>query len=124
MFGKKPSEYIRLERWILILIVVVFAIRLSLSLAGMTIEQIRLVSLNIVLLIGMIYASIKVHTSGFGGYKNLLGLLFLQAALTESLIALGIVLGIVTGHDNIFTVPEVFGGQDGKTYSLAFSVFF
>ncbi len=34
MFGKKVKEYIRFEWWILILIVMVFALRLSLSLAG------------------------------------------------------------------------------------------
>ena len=34
MFGKKVEEYVRFERWILILIVVVFALRLGLSLAG------------------------------------------------------------------------------------------
>jgi hypothetical protein len=31
MFGKKVKEYLRFERWILILIVVVFALRLGLS---------------------------------------------------------------------------------------------
>ena len=34
MFGKKGEEYVRFERWILILIVMVFALRLGLSLAG------------------------------------------------------------------------------------------
>jgi len=36
MFGKKLGEYVRFERWILILIVVAFALRLGLSLAGVS----------------------------------------------------------------------------------------
>ena len=36
MFGKKVKEYVRFEQWILILIVVVFALRLGLSLAGVS----------------------------------------------------------------------------------------
>ena len=34
MFGRNLGEYVRFERWILIAIVVVFALRLGLSLAG------------------------------------------------------------------------------------------
>lgn len=120
MFGKSPADYIRFEKSILILIAVVYVFRLGMSLAGLSVEQTRWVSINIVLLVGLIYASVAVQTSGFGGYKQLLILLFFQAALAHILISLGIVLGIVAGKDNIFTVPEVFGGQDGKTWLHAF----
>ena len=115
MFGKKLSEYIRFESWILILIAVVWAARLGLSLAGTSFTQARWVSINIVLLVGLVYASITVHTSGFGSYKQLLGLLFFQVALAHVLIALAIILGIVTGVPNIYTAPEVSGGTDGAT---------
>lgn len=116
MFGKKFSEYLQFERWILILIVVVFALRLGLSMAGEPFTLTRWVSINIVLLIGLIYFSITVHTKRFGSYKQLFGLLLTQNALAHILIACGIVLGIVTGTTNAYTVPEVSGGGNGATW--------
>ena len=120
VFGKKPSEYIRFESWILILIVVVFLIRLGLSLAGASFAQARWVSVNVVLLVGLVYCSIRVHTAGFGSYKQLFGLLLVQNVLAHVLIALGIVLGIVTATPNIYTAPEVSGGGEGATWIHAF----
>ena len=116
MFGKKLQEYVQFERWILILIVAVFVIRLGLSLAGTSFAVNRWVSINIVLLVGLVYCSVAVHTRGFGSYKQLLGLLMVQTVTAHILIALGITLGIVTGRENIYTVPEYFGGSNGATW--------
>jgi len=115
MFGKKISEYVQFERWILILIVVVFALRLGLSLAGTSFSLAKWVSINLVRLVGLIYCSVAVHTTGFGSYKQLFGLLFLQNVLAHILIACGIILGVITATDNIFTIPEVSGGNNGRT---------
>ena len=117
MFGKKWSEYIQFERWVLILIAAVWAVRLGLSLTGTSFTVVRWVSINIVLLVGLAYCSVAVHTSGFGSYKQLLALLFLQIAFAHLLIATAIVLGIVTGTGNAYTTPEVFGGSDGRTWT-------
>src|SRR5262245_17852118 len=116
MFGKKLSEYVRFERWILILVAIAFVARLSISLAGTSFTTTRWVSINLVLLVGLIYCSIAVHTTGFGSYKQLFGLLFVQNAFAHVLIACGIVIGIVTGTQNAFTVPEVSGGGNGATW--------
>ena len=116
VLGKKFSEYVRFEAWILILIAVVFLIRLGLSLAGASFAQARWVSINLVLLVGLIYCAVRVHTAGFGSYKQLFGLLLIQNVLAHILIALAIVLGIVTGTPNIFTAPEVSGGGNGATW--------
>jgi hypothetical protein len=114
VFGKKLSDYIQFEKWILILIFVVFATRLGLSLADTPFTLTRWVSINIVLLIGLVFCSIAVHTTGFGSYKQLLGLLLVQWVPAHILIASAIVLGILTGVDNAYTAPEVSGGGDGK----------
>ena len=106
MFGKKFSEYVQFERWILVLITLVFVVRL--------ITNERRVSINLILLAGLIYFSIAVHTQGFGSYKQLLGLLMIQTVFAHTLIALGIVLSVVTGADNIYTLPEFFGGSSGR----------
>ncbi|MBI4474554.1 MAG: hypothetical protein HY646_17925 [Acidobacteria bacterium] len=122
MFGKKVKEYVRFERRILILIVVVFALRLGLSLAGvskaeypfMTSTGIQTpfpkgtewVSINLVLLVGILYCAIAVQTRGFGTYKHLFPLLLFQTTLAHGLVGVGIILGIVTGHNNVFTALE------------------
>lgn len=115
MPGKKLSDYIHFERWILILVAAMWAIRLAVSLSGTSFTVTRWFSINIVLLIGLIYCSVAVHTSGFGSFKQLLGLLYLQVGFAHILIAAGIALGILTGKNNAYTTPEVFGGNDGKT---------
>jgi hypothetical protein len=115
MFGKKFKDYVEFERWILILIAVVFVARLAISLAGAPMTTTRWVSVNIVLLIGMLFCAVTVHTRGFGGYKQLFGLLWIQTYFAHVLIASGIVLGILTGMENAYTAPEVSGGGDGKT---------
>jgi hypothetical protein len=119
MFGKKLPEYFRFESWILVLIVVVFLARLGLSLSGTPFSVNRWVSINIVLLVGLLYCSVAVHTRRFGSYSQLFGLLLMQGFLAHILIALGIVLGIVTGTDNAYTVPEVFGGANGRNVGHA-----
>jgi 23S rRNA (uracil1939-C5)-methyltransferase len=130
VFGKKVKEYVRFERWILILIVVVFALRLGLSLAGVSNKENgfgRLasgpewVSINLVLLVGILYCAIAVQTTGFGTYKHLFPLLLIQTTIAHGLIGMGIILGIVTGHNNIFTAPEHCGvcGADGLRWGHA-----
>lgn len=116
MFGKKFREYIQFQRWILILIAAVFVIRLGLSLSGVPFAEARWISINLVLLVGLMYCSVAVHTRGFGSYKQLFGLLFVQTAFAHALIAIGIILGIVTGVDNIYTAPEVSGGGSGRNW--------
>jgi hypothetical protein len=136
VFGKKVKEYARFERWILILIVVVFALRLGLSLAGVSKAEYPVmtrtgiptipkatewISINLVLLMGIVYCAIAVQTRGFGTYKHLFPLLLLQTSIAHGLVGMGIILGIVTGHNNVFTALEHCGvcGADGLRWSHA-----
>ena len=116
MFGHSIGEYIRFQRWILALIVLVFAVRLGASLAGRPTEEIRWISMSAVGAVALIYVAVAVHTKRFGSYKQLFGLLLIQNVLSHTLIASAILLGILTGSDNIFTAPEYFGGEDGKNW--------
>jgi hypothetical protein len=117
MFGKKFGEYVRFDSWILILVAAAFASRLAIGMTGVPVATTKWISINIVLLVGLIYCSIAVHTSGFGSYKQLFGLLFVQNAFAHFLIASGIALAIVTATSNIYTAPEFFGGSDGRNWS-------
>lgn len=68
------------------------------------------------LFIGLVYFSIRTYTTGFGSYKQLLPLMFLQSVVSQVIIVAGIVIAIETGKDNIFSAPEYSGGGDGKTW--------
>jgi hypothetical protein len=116
MFGKKFGDYVRFESWVLILVAIAFATRLAVGMSGTPVATTRWISINLVLLLGLIYCSVAVHTSGFGSYKQLFGLLLLQNAFAHFLIACGIALAIVTMTNNIFTAPEFFGGSDGRNW--------
>ena len=72
--------------------------------------------MSVIGLIGLLYYPIAIPLTGFGGYRQLLGLLIVQTVVAHGLIVAAIVLGIATGKDNMFTLPEFFGGADGKNW--------
>jgi len=121
MFGKSVGQYVSFQRWFLVAIVVVFVVRLGLSLAGTPNATAKWVSVTVMLLLGTLYYGVAVHTRGFGSYKQLYPLLLFQSLLGEGLVALAIVLAIVTAQDNIYTAPEYSGGGDGKNWMHVFA---
>jgi len=121
MFGKSVGQYLSFQRWFLVAILVVFAVRLALSLSGMPNATTKWVSVTVMLLLGTLYYGVAVHTRGFGSYKQLYPLLLFQSLLGQGLVALAVVLGIVTGQDNIYTAPEYSGGTDGKNWLHVFA---
>jgi hypothetical protein len=116
MFGKTVTQYLGFQKVVLVLIVLAFLVRLTLSLAGMPNSVAKWISVTVVLLAGVVYYGVAVYTSGFGSYKQLYPLMLFQSLLGEGLVALAIVLAIVTGTDNIYTAPEYSGGGDGKNW--------
>jgi hypothetical protein len=120
IFGKTLSEYVRFQKPFLILILAVGLARLALSLAGVPNSTVRWLSMTIVLLAGVIYAGIKAPRAGFG-YRQLLPIVVLQAALLNGITIVGILIAIATGNDNVFTSPEFSPpGDEGRG---AFHVF-
>lgn len=120
VFGKSLSEYVGFAKVILSLIVIVGVARLALSLAGVGNPTVKWLSISIVTLIGLVYYSIRVYTSGFGSYKQLLALIVIQSVVAQTIIIVGIVIAIFTHRDNIFSAPEysppVGPLGDGKTW--------
>src|SRR5438093_10811764 len=116
IFGKKVSEYLAFQKGILWLIVVVALARVGLSLAGVPNSTVKWLSVTAVALLGVVYYAIRVHTTGFGSYKQLLPLLAVQNLLFNVLSASAVAVAILTGRDNIFSAPEFSGGSDGKTW--------
>jgi hypothetical protein len=116
MFGKSVAQYLGFQKVVLALIVVVWLVRLGLSLSGTQNATAKWISVTVVLLLGVVYYGVAVHTRGFGSYKQLYPLMLFQSLLGEGLVALAIVLAIFTGQDNIYTAPEYSGGGEGKTW--------
>jgi len=121
IFGKRFSEYVSFSMPILVLIAVVGIARFGLSLAGTSNAIVKWLSITVVLLIGLVYSAVRVHTTGFGSYKQLLPALWVQAVLAEAIVVIGIVVAIGTGRDNIFSAPEYSGNADGKTWFHVFA---
>ena len=122
LFGKKLSEYLRFQWWILALLVVVGLARLALSLGGAPKDTAKWLSVTAVMVLGLLYYSVRVHTSGFGGARHLLGLLLIQQIVAQAVIILGIAIAVTTGQDNIFSIPEYrppMGGVEGRTWNHA-----
>jgi hypothetical protein len=117
IFGKPLSEYVAFSKLFLGLILVVGILRLALSLGGVPNSTAKWFSISAVIWIGVLYYAIRVYTTGFGSYKQLLPIVFLmQAVVAQPVIVAGIVIAIFTGTDNIYSTPEYSFGSDGKTW--------
>ena len=96
---------------------VVGVARLTASLLGVPNSKAGFLSLTFLGLLGMVYYSGRVYTSGFGSYKQLLPVLALQVILCNIIVIGGIVIAILTDKNNIFSAPEFSPGKvDGKTW--------
>lgn len=115
MFGKSLADYLRLQKWIVVLIVVAWVGRFGLSLAS--VDASRYFSVTWVLVLGAVFYGIAVAVQGFGGFRHLYPLNFIQSLVAESLVALGIAISIVTGRENIFTAPEFSVGVEGMSWT-------
>lgn len=110
IFDKRIPEYVRFQRGILILTLAVGILRLVASLAGVPNSTVKFLSLTVVFLASVFYYGVRVHTSGFGGYKHILPLLVIQSGLVTAIVIAGILLSAATGTPNIFSAPE-YGGE-------------
>jgi hypothetical protein len=115
VFGKPVSAYVAFSKGVALLILAVGVTRLGLSLAGVSNSTTKWFAMNGVYFFGLLYLAIRVHTTGFGSYKHLLPSLVLPSLMLHGVAIAGIVIGMITGQDNVFTAPEYAFGQDGKT---------
>src|SRR5262245_28130790 len=106
LMNKPVSDYFRFQTPILVLILVVGFLRLALSLAGVPNSTVKWLSVTGVAMIGIIYCAIKVPRTGFGTYRHLFPLYWVQASIANFIIAGGIALAAVTGTSNIYSADE------------------
>lgn len=112
IFGKRLSEYVGFCKVALILIAAVGILRLALSLGGAPNTTARWFSMTVIAWLCALYFAVRVHTSGFGSYKQLLVIYFLQNLIAQALAITGILLAIYTGRQNVFSSPEFSFGTD------------
>jgi hypothetical protein len=117
IFGKRLSEYAAFAKVFLALILLVGMVRLALSLGGVPNTTARWISISVVMWIGIVYFAVRVHTTSFGTYRHLLPIYALQSLAAQAVIVPAIILAILTGRDNIFSIPEYSFGSDGKTWA-------
>jgi hypothetical protein len=117
IFGKSLSQYLAFSRLFLILVPLVGIVRLILSLQGVPNSTVQWVSMTAAGLIGVVYFAIRIHTSGFGSYKQLLVVVALQNLASQAVSILGIVTSIVSGKNNIYSSPEFAFGSPGNTWT-------
>jgi hypothetical protein len=115
VFGKPVAAYVAFSKVVTLAILVVGITRLSLSLSGVPNSTTKWLTMNGVYFFGFIYLAIRVHTTGFGSYKHLLPALVFPSMALHAVAIAGIVIGMITGNDNVFTTPEYAFGTDGKT---------
>lgn len=116
MFGKPFSAYVRFAGLSLAIIAGVALLRLVLGMAGLSPSFGKILSVTYVLLLCALVWSARVHTTGFGSYKQILPVVWLQAATASIVIMAAIALAIFTGQDNIYTVPEFTRGAPGRNW--------
>lgn len=116
IFGKRLSEIVAFSKLFLGLVLVVGIARLALSLGGVPNSTAKWISITGVMWIAVFYYAIRVHTSGFGSYKQLLSVLAVLNVVAQSIVIVGIAIAIFTGTGNIYSAPEYAFGADGKTW--------
>jgi len=116
IFGKRMGEYAAFCRVFLVLIAVLGIIRLALSLGGTPNSTARWLSMTAAVWIGVIYYAVRVHTTRFGSYKQLLPVVALLNITAQVIAIIGIAMAMITGTDNIFSAPEYAFGGDGKSW--------
>ena len=114
MFGKPMAYYLRLQAPALIAITVVFIVRLAMSRGGIPDSAGKILSITFILILALPYYALLAKREGLT-FKHLYAMGFIQGVFSQTLVALAIVLAIVTGHDNIYTIPEFYPQSAGGT---------
>src|SRR5262245_30256437 len=103
IFGKRLSDYVSFSKVFLVLIPLIGIVRLALSLGGAPNSMARWLSMTAAVWVAVVYYSIRVHTSGFGSYKQLLPVIALLNLSAQAVSILAIAIAIFTGNDNVFS---------------------
>lgn len=119
IFGKKISEYVAFQTWILLAIIATGILRPVLFELGVPSRYLTFVSMTAVSLVGLVYYGIRVHTTRFGTFKHLLPLVLFQSGLSGVISAAGVSLAGITRKPNIYTAPEFSNAPNYWPHAIA-----
>lgn len=106
MFGKPVKEYLSLQKWWLLALVVVGLLRIGLSIGQPPSPAVKWwTSTNLLGYAAAVYYGVAGHRRGFL-YKQLYPLALLHVMVFHALAILGILLTIA-GYPNLYATPEV-----------------
>ncbi len=105
MFGKSIADYLRFQQVILFTIALVGLLRLGLSLSGVPDPSVAWLSMTVVTLAATLYYGVAVHTHRFGGYRQILLLVFFQMVVQQAVAVIGI-MAAIAGFPNVYAAPE------------------
>ncbi len=114
MFGRPLMFYVGRQKPVLIIIAGVFLFRLLMSAVGIPDSAGKILSITSILLIAPTYYAVLARREGLG-FKELYAMGLVQGLFSQTLVALAIVVGILSGRDNIYTVPEFYPASSGGT---------
>src|SRR5262245_60215835 len=100
LFGKGLSDYAAFCRMFLAVVPVIGIARLPLSLGGAPNSTARWFSMTVMVWIAVIYYSVRVYTSGFGSYKQLLPIFALLNLSAQMTAIAGVAIAIFSGNNN------------------------
>jgi hypothetical protein len=106
MFGKPVSEYLALQKWWLVALVILGLLRIALSIGGPPSPAVKWwTSTNLLGYAAAVYYGVAGYRRGYL-FKQLYPLVLFQVMVFHALAILGILLTIA-GYPNLYATPEV-----------------
>lgn len=104
--GRSLREHVYLLTPLFGLIAAVWVLRWSLYQIGLPLSLARWLSVTATVPICILLASLLIHFKRFGGYINAVVAAILLVLWSQLLIVAAILVSVVTGIENIYTLPE------------------
>jgi hypothetical protein len=100
------GEHIRLLVPLFVFIAGVWALRLLLHELAVLHALVHVLSITVATALALLFVVVLIHVRGFGSYPSVVVSTVLVVAWAQLLIVLAIIFSVVTGTENIFTLPE------------------
>ena len=104
--GHPMREHVRLLLPLFAFLLVVWLLRLLLAAAGASLSVSRVFSVTTASAVAVFLAVLLIHFHRFGGYTNVVTTSLLLNAWSQILIVIAILFAVVTGTENVYTLPE------------------
>ena len=104
--GHSLGEHLRLLTPLFVFIAGVWGLRIVLHELGVLHPLVHILSITVATAVALLFAVVLIHVKGFGSYPSVIVATVLVLAWAQLLIVLAIIFAVVTGTENIFTLPE------------------